>query len=67
MHHPDPLEEASERQSWYEAQCLAAVIEREKPKPTVYCVECDEAIPQERQKATGGTNLCIDCKELQEW
>jgi len=28
---------------------------------TVDCEECGDLIPQARQEATGGTDLCIEC------
>ena len=28
---------------------------------SVDCEECGDLIPQARQKATGGTDLCIEC------
>jgi hypothetical protein len=30
------------------------------------CVECDAPISSERQKATGGTDLCVDCAAADE-
>lgn len=30
------------------------------------CVECDAPISPERQKATGGTELCVDCASADE-
>jgi len=33
---------------------------------SVDCVECGCFISAERQKATGGTDLCIDCQEIEE-
>lgn len=30
------------------------------------CVECGSFIPAARQRATSGTDLCIDCAELDE-
>ena len=30
------------------------------------CVECGDTISKERQKATGGTDMCIYCKQDRE-
>jgi len=30
-----------------------------------YCIDCDERISDERQKATGGCNKCVTCLELE--
>ena len=35
---------------------------RERPSRT-HCLECEEPIPQKRQKAIPGVILCIDCQQ----
>lgn len=31
-----------------------------------HCAECEEEIPQARQRAIRGVTLCVDCQELSE-
>jgi len=43
-------------------------IAREKFKPAVAadCWECGVIIPQARQEATNGTDICVSCLSIQE-
>lgn len=39
--------------------------EQATKRVSVYCVECEQFIPQARQQATGGTDMCIDCASIE--
>jgi len=42
-------------------------LEQEQTRKTqTRCVECDEPISAERQRAVPGVQLCIDCQKLAE-
>jgi phage/conjugal plasmid C-4 type zinc finger TraR family protein len=32
----------------------------------IYCVECDEHIPEKRRQLLKGCRLCVDCQSLKE-
>lgn len=40
---------------------VEAHVNRERPQQQTHCARCNDEIPTERQKATGGTNTCVDC------
>lgn len=37
-----------------------------KGSSRTHCVECDEEIPQARQRAIRGVTTCVSCQELNE-
>jgi len=40
-------------------------LQKQQPSSTE-CVECDEPIPESRQRAVPGVQLCMDCAQLKE-
>lgn len=44
---------------------LTMKARRQEKRFSVDCVECGEYIPQARQQATGGTDMCIDCASME--
>lgn len=62
----DPLDAAAQQADMLLAQSISEVINRDKPIPTLECEECGDEIPLERQQASGGTNMCVHCKSIEE-
>ena len=44
----------------------ARMHEQSQTPSRTECAECDEPIPESRQKAVPGVQLCIDCAQMKE-
>lgn len=62
----DPIDRASAISEAHTERALADMKNRPRVKPTSECVDCGQPIPEARQKATGGTDHCIDCQAAME-
>ena len=65
----DVCDMAGDRMEQEEEMQLMEIKQRQqraRESATEECVECDKSIPQDRQDATGGTDLCVECGAIQE-
>lgn len=65
----DPLDQASELAQAEIDSVIAdhhLAMQRAKRKRSEDCVVCGEPIPEARQIKTGGTDICVPCKEIEE-
>lgn len=69
MRHADLTDVANEDADLMLGQALLnhsnAVAKKKRPF-SEECVECGTIIPEQRQQATGGTNICVCCMETLE-
>lgn len=64
--HADNLDKASALTEEHVRASIEAHRNRAKRPRSEECVDCGQTIPEARQKATGGTDLCIECQSLLE-
>jgi RNA polymerase-binding transcription factor DksA len=73
VYEPNNEEEAEIAQlsSLFETEALVRAARERMQKASsipsrIECVECDEPISEQRQRAVPGVQLCIDCAQLRE-
>lgn len=64
--HADPLDIAGDLTEEMNASAVQAITGRSRPTREEFCVDCETRIPEERQKATGGTDRCVYCQGVNE-
>ena len=59
----DEADEAEERQSLFIEEALKRTLKNRRfdKESLPHCIECDESIPEARQKL-GGVTRCIECQ-----
>lgn len=65
---PDEIDQAQACNEDFQAFALELNQRSREPGTYtgIYCVECDEEIPEQRRKAMPGCRRCIDCQTLHE-
>lgn len=60
------LADITEERNEKYAEIVKKQREAYRPNISTNCIECSIHIPIARQKATGGTDMCVDCQKLTE-
>lgn len=62
----DAMDLEQQRQDEILAQNIAVVTQRPLKISTLFCEDCDIAIPEARRRALEGVTRCITCQEISE-
>ena len=64
---PDDIDRAQEACDQFQADALAAHLRKTPHGESLSaCIDCDEPIPEARQRAMPGCRRCIECQTMHE-
>ncbi|EOX1683527.1 TraR/DksA family transcriptional regulator [Yersinia enterocolitica] len=64
---PDIIDNAQKVIELMLAHQIASVRSRLNAVPALFCLGCEEPIPEERRRAIGGVSHCVECQNLLEF
>ncbi|CFQ34450.1 Zinc-finger containing protein [Yersinia bercovieri] len=64
---PDIIDNAQKVIELMLEQQIASVRSRLNAEPTLFCLECEDPIPEERRIAISGVSHCVECQNLLEF
>lgn len=64
---PDIIDNAQKVIELMLAHQIASVRSRLNAVPALFCLGCEEPIPEERRRAISGVSYCVECQNLLEF